>query len=326
MADILDQELESSLHMAFMDARMNRHELITVEHLLFAMIDNPTASDVLTSCGANLDKLRVELGQYIEEKTPIYDDGVEEIDVQPTLGFQRCIQRAMLHVKSSGKKKVTGANILVAIFGEKDSYSVTLLNKQAITRLDVIEYLSHGFSNKSDRSDQESNLERIKDFIDTVSVGRSKLKLFISYSHKDKQSLDRLLVHLKPIERDSDIECWSDKKIVAGTKWKEQINEKIQESIAAILLISADFLASDFVVTNELPPLLAKAESQGIRIIPVILKPCGFHRHPQLYAFQAVNDPKEPLLGFDHIKQEEIYDQIAEEVFRELNLRNKYNH
>lgn len=140
---MIAQELEVSLHMAFMDARQNRHELITVEHLLLAMIDNPTAANVLRACGAKFDVLRAELNQHIMEHTPIVN-GEDEVDTQPTLGFQRVIQRAMLHVQSSGKKEVTGANVLVAIYGEKDSHAVFFLHQQGITRLDVVNFISHG--------------------------------------------------------------------------------------------------------------------------------------------------------------------------------------
>ena len=142
---MIAQELEVSLHMAFMDARQKRHELITVEHLLLAMIDNPTAAEVLRACGAKLEVLRTELNQYIEEHTPTVI-GQDEVDTQPTLGFQRVIQRAMLHVQSSGKKEVTGANVLVAIFGEKDSHAVFFLHQQGITRLDIVNFISHGVS------------------------------------------------------------------------------------------------------------------------------------------------------------------------------------
>jgi ATP-dependent Clp protease ATP-binding subunit ClpA len=146
---MIAQELEVSLHMAFMDARQKRHELITVEHLLLAMLDNPTAADVLRACGAKLDTLRTELNNYIEEHTPMVL-GEDEVDTQPTLGFQRVIQRAMLHVQSSGKKEVTGANVLVAIFGEKDSHAVFFLHQQGVTRLDVVNFISHGVSKVAD--------------------------------------------------------------------------------------------------------------------------------------------------------------------------------
>ncbi|MDY0071977.1 MAG: ATP-dependent Clp protease ATP-binding subunit ClpA [Thauera sp.] len=142
---MIAQELEVSLHMAFVEARQKRHEFITVEHLLLALLDNPTAADVLRACSANLDLLRHELRQFIDEHTPCVD-GTDDIDTQPTLGFQRVIQRAILHVQSSGKKEVTGANVLVAIFGEKDSHAVYYLQRQNISRLDVVNFISHGIS------------------------------------------------------------------------------------------------------------------------------------------------------------------------------------
>ncbi len=142
---MIAQELEVSLHMAFMEARQKRHEFITVEHLLLAMLDNPSAADVLRACAANIDELRRKLTDFIDKHTPrVPGDG--EVDTQPTLGFQRVIQRAILHVQSSGKKEVTGANVLVAIFGEKDSHALHFLTQQGITRLDVVNYISHGIT------------------------------------------------------------------------------------------------------------------------------------------------------------------------------------
>jgi ATP-dependent Clp protease ATP-binding subunit ClpA len=125
---MIAQELEVSLHMAFMEARQKRHEFITVEHLLLAMLDNPSASEVLRACAANIEELRKLLTDFINEHTPVVSG--DEVDTQPTLGFQRVIQRAILHVQSSGKKEVTGANVLVAIFGEKDSHAVYFLHQK----------------------------------------------------------------------------------------------------------------------------------------------------------------------------------------------------
>ncbi len=142
---MIAQELEVTLHLAFVDARQKRHEYITVEHLLLALLDNPSSADVLRACGANIDQLRKELSQFIEEHTPTVD-GTGEMDTQPTLGFQRVIQRAILHVQSSGKKEVNGANVLVAIFGEKDSHAVYFLQRQNVTRLDVVNFISHGIA------------------------------------------------------------------------------------------------------------------------------------------------------------------------------------
>jgi ATP-dependent Clp protease ATP-binding subunit ClpA len=142
---MIAQELEVSLHMAFVEARQQRHEFITVEHLLLALLDNPSASEVLKACSANIDELRKSLTQFIADNTPQVA-GTDDVDTQPTLGFQRVIQRAIMHVQStgSGKKEVTGANVLVAIFGEKDSHAVYYLHQQGVTRLDVVNFIAHG--------------------------------------------------------------------------------------------------------------------------------------------------------------------------------------
>ena len=142
---MIAQELEVSLHMAFVEARQKRHEFITVEHLLLAMLDNPSAAEVLRACAVDLDELRQALANFINEHTPRLPPNSES-DTTPTQGFQRVIQRAILHVQSSGKKEVTGANVLVAIFGEKDSHAVYFLNQRGVTRLDVVNYISHGIS------------------------------------------------------------------------------------------------------------------------------------------------------------------------------------
>ncbi|HEY9096761.1 MAG TPA: ATP-dependent Clp protease ATP-binding subunit ClpA [Hydrogenophaga sp.] len=147
---MIAQELEVSLHMAFVEARQQRHEFITVEHLLLALLDNPSAAEVLRACSANVDDLRKSLTNFITDNTPQVA-GSDEVDTQPTLGFQRVIQRAIMHVQSTGngKKEVTGANVLVAIFGEKDSHAVYYLHQQGVTRLDVVNFIAHGIR-KSD--------------------------------------------------------------------------------------------------------------------------------------------------------------------------------
>ena len=180
---MIAQELEVSLHMAFMDARQKRHELITVEHLLLAMLDNPSAAEVLKACGSNIDSLRNELTQYIDDNTPTIS-GEDEVDTQPTLGFQRVIQRAMLHVQSSGKKEVNGANVLVAIYGEKDSHAVYFLHQQGVTRLDVVNFIAHGVSklNEGDihktspeqENDQESSANKA---LETYTINLNKMVL-----------------------------------------------------------------------------------------------------------------------------------------------------
>jgi ATP-dependent Clp protease ATP-binding subunit ClpA len=144
---MIAQELEVSLHMAFVEARQARHEFITVEHLLLALLDNPSAAEVLRACACNIEELRKSLQNFIADNTPVLPPN-SEADTQPTLGFQRVIQRAIMHVQSTsnGKKEVTGANVLVAIFGEKDSHAVYYLHQQGVTRLDVVNFISHGIT------------------------------------------------------------------------------------------------------------------------------------------------------------------------------------
>ena len=142
---MIAQELEVSLHMAFVEARQKQHEFITVEHLLLAMLDNPSAAEVLKACAVDLDELRGVLTDFINEHTPRLA-AHSDADTQPTQGFQRVIQRAILHVQSSGKKEVTGANVLVAVFGEKESHAVYFLNQRGVTRLDVVNYIAHGIT------------------------------------------------------------------------------------------------------------------------------------------------------------------------------------
>ncbi len=143
---MLNRELEVTLNLAFKEARAKRHEFMTVEHLLLALLDNEAAATVLQACGANLDKLRRDLQEFIDSTTPLIPQHDEERETQPTLGFQRVLQRAVFHVQSSGKREVTGANVLVAIFSEQESQAVFLLKQQSVARIDVVNYIAHGIS------------------------------------------------------------------------------------------------------------------------------------------------------------------------------------
>ena len=142
---MLDKELEHTLNDAFRRAREQRHEFMTVEHLLLALLDNPSAVKVLRACGANLNSLHDDLTKFIQENSPILPEN-DERETQPTLGFQRVLQRAVFHVQSSGRKEVNGANVLVAIFGERESHAAYFLSRQNIARLDVVNYISHGIA------------------------------------------------------------------------------------------------------------------------------------------------------------------------------------
>ena len=182
---MLSKELEFTLNQAFKSAREKQHEFMTIEHLLLALLDNPAAAQVLRACGADIDALRKDIDSFLEETTPLImdDDGRE---TQPTLGFQRVLQRAVFHVQSSEKKEVTGANVLVAIFSEQESQAVFFLDRQSITRLDVVNYISHGISKVSSDdanahdaettdSDAETAEERQQSALDTYASNLNDL-------------------------------------------------------------------------------------------------------------------------------------------------------
>ncbi len=158
---MLNKDLELTLNLAFRFARERRHEYMTVEHLLLALLDNPSAGEALKSCGANIERLRTELSNFIDSTTPLIPDGDLDRDTQPTLGFQRVLQRAVFHVQSSGKSEVSGANVLVAIFSEQESQAVFLLKKIDINRLDIVNYISHGVikADKLEQNDEQSGEE-----------------------------------------------------------------------------------------------------------------------------------------------------------------------
>lgn len=154
---MLSKDLELTLNGAFRQAREQRHEFMTVEHLLLALLDNPSAANALKACGANLDRLRIELARFIRDTTPLLPDNDDTRETQPTLGFQRVLQRAVFHVQSSGAREVTGANVLVAIFSEQESQAVFLLKREEVSRLDLVNYISHGISKVDQGGQQRSS-------------------------------------------------------------------------------------------------------------------------------------------------------------------------
>ncbi|RMU26320.1 Clp protease N-terminal domain-containing protein, partial [Pseudomonas savastanoi] len=157
---MLNRELEVTLNLAFKEARSKRHEFMTVEHLLLALLDNKAAATVLRACGANLDKLKHDLQEFIDSTTPLIPVHDEDRETQPTLGFQRVLQRAVFHVQSSGKREVTGANVLVAIFSEQESQAVFLLKQQSVARIDVVNYIAHGISKVPGHGEHSSEGEQ----------------------------------------------------------------------------------------------------------------------------------------------------------------------
>ncbi|HET9108105.1 MAG TPA: ATP-dependent Clp protease ATP-binding subunit ClpA [Steroidobacteraceae bacterium] len=202
---MLSNELEYCLNDAFHQAREARHEYLTVEHLLLAILDTPRVREILRACGADLAKLKQELKDHIEQSTPRVEEG-EEREVQPTLGFQRVLQRAVFHVQSSGKKEVGVANVLVAIFSEKQSHAVFLLNRQHVTRLDVVNYISHGLSKiaeeKADKEEAQADVERDPE-------GGSALEKFTTNLNRLAQEgrIDPLIGRKLEVERTIEILC-----------------------------------------------------------------------------------------------------------------------
>ncbi|MGX9459643.1 ATP-dependent Clp protease ATP-binding subunit ClpA [Shewanella sp. A14] len=198
---MLNKDLEVTLNLAFQQARDSRHEYMTVEHLLLALIDNPSAYEALIACGADVNRLREEVANFIQQTTPIIAESTEERETQPTLGFQRVLQRAVFHVQSSGRNEVSGANVLVAIFSEQESQAVYLLRRCDITRLDVVNFISHGMS-KEDESGEAQDQERIEDQSENTE-DRSMLAQFAANLNQLAQDgvIDPLIGRDAEIER-----------------------------------------------------------------------------------------------------------------------------
>ena len=206
---MLSKELEFTLNLAFKEARDKRHEFMTVEHLLLALLDNPTAAEVLRSCGADMDRLKKELFSFLEDTTPLLPPN-DARETQPTLGFQRVLQRAVFHVQSSGKKEVTGANVLVAIFSEQESQATYFLNKQDVTRLDVVNYISHGVSKVSGEQNDTAAPAENEEAVDGAGQTSNKpLENFASNLNEQamKGKIDPLIGRRDEVERTIQILC-----------------------------------------------------------------------------------------------------------------------
>ena len=204
---MLSKELEFTLNQAFKRAKAKQHEFMTVDHLLLSLLDNPAALEVLRACAADIEKLRRQLTEFIDETTPLLVEG-EDRDIQPTLGFQRVLQRAVFHVQSSGKTEVTGANVLVAIFNEQDSQAVYFLGQQEITRLDVVNYISHGIA-KGQGTDSEAQDSLDADSEQKADTPSSPLDAYASNLNElaVQGKIDPLIGRRSEIERTTQILC-----------------------------------------------------------------------------------------------------------------------
>jgi len=206
---MLSKELESILNTAFKAAREKLHEFMTVEHLLLALTEDPTAIKVFHAVDADVETIKKELADFLGETTPLLANG-DERDTQPTLGFQRVLQRAIFHVQSSGKKEVSGANVLVAIFGEQDSQAVYLLSKQNINRLDIVNYISHGISkNSSDNSNDDELNSSAEELEQSEAPAKTPLENFATNLNEQAKlgKIDPLIGRADEIQRTVQILC-----------------------------------------------------------------------------------------------------------------------
>ncbi len=202
---MLSKELEQTLNDAFKGARVKRHEFMTVEHLLLALLDNDAAMQVLTSCGADIANLRNELVEFVDSTTPLIPDTDSDRETQPTLGFQRVLQRAVFHVQSSGKKEVTGANVLVAIFSEQESQAVYFLKMQSIARLDIVNYITHGISKvgNNNASEGHEQHDEMNESADGVNANADPLESYATNLNAlaDSGKIDPLVGRDHEVER-----------------------------------------------------------------------------------------------------------------------------
>jgi ATP-dependent Clp protease ATP-binding subunit ClpA len=262
---MLNKDLEQTLNEAFVFARQHRHEFMTVEHLLLMLLDNSAAKEALKACGASIEALRTELTDFVNETTPLMSEQQSsERETQPTLGFQRVLQRAVFHVQSSGKGEVNGANVLVAIFSEQESQAVYILKKADVTRLDVVNYISHGVS----KSDEESRTpEEVQEEGAESEENQSMLSKYTSNLNvaAKEGKIDPLIGRDQELERSIQILCRRRKNNpllvgeagVGKTAIAEGLAYRIvQESVP-------DVIASSTVYSLDLGALLAGTKYRG---------------------------------------------------------------
>ncbi len=251
---MFSKDLELSISQAYNAARGKRHEFLTVEHLLLALLDNPSAREVFDACGVDLRRLGHELGQILEETIPILSAG-DQRDTQPTVGFQRVLQRALYHVQSAERKEVLGANVLVAMFGEKDSHAVYLMNQQDLTRLDVVNYISHGISKREGGSDPGTASERGSSDPAGGDSDKSALAAYASNLNERARAdqIDPLIGRALEVERTIQILCRRRKNNplyvgesgVGKTALAEGLARRIVEGEVPELLLDAEIWSLD---------------------------------------------------------------------------------
>jgi ATP-dependent Clp protease ATP-binding subunit ClpA len=263
---MLSKDLEFTLNVAFREAREKRHEFMTVEHLLRALLDNPSAAKVLRACGAEMDKLKQELTAYLNENTPMLSPK-DDRETQPTLGFQRVLQRAVFHVQSSGNKEVTGANVLVAIFGERESQAVYFLNKQNITRLDVVNYISHGISKVHDNEEGQGFSPSSEEDKGGEAAGKSPLEAYAINLNQQALlgKIDPLIGRRSEVQRTIQILCRRRKNNPLYVGEAGVGKTAIAEGLAKMIVDGEvpDVLAGSTIYALDLGALLAGTKYRG---------------------------------------------------------------
>ncbi|MFU8797952.1 MAG: Clp protease N-terminal domain-containing protein, partial [Gammaproteobacteria bacterium] len=205
---MLNKDLELTLNIAFTEAHNKRHEFLTVEHLLLALLDNKSAATVLKECGADIERLRILLTQFIDETIPLLSAVDQSHDTQPTIGFQRVLQRAVFHAQSSGKSEVDGASVLVAIFGEHDSQAVYFLRLENITRLDIVHYLSHGISQELSERPEVGNTSGLEEELGVEATPTSIDSFLINLNARALQGhIDPLIGREEELSRTIQVLC-----------------------------------------------------------------------------------------------------------------------
>ena len=262
---MLDKNLEVTLNNVFNEARDQHHEYVTVEHLLLALLDNSSAAQVLRACGANLNELHSELSKFIQENASLLSES-DKPETQPTLGFQRVLQRAVFHVQSSGKKEVNGANVLVAIFGERESHAAYFLSQQEVNRLDVVNYISHGIA-KISEDDHGNESESAEEDLAGDESGSSPLEKYAVNLNQqaEKGKIDPLIGRQLEIERTIQILCRRRKNNplyvgeagVGKTAIAEGLAKKIVDGEVP------DVLADNVIYSLDLGALLAGTKYRG---------------------------------------------------------------
>ena len=284
---MLNKELEQTLNDAFVFAREHRHEFMTVEHLLLALLDNSAARDALKACGADIEAIKSELLSFVKDTTPlILDDQLNERETQPTLGFQRVLQRAVFHVQSSGKDEVTGANVLVAIFSEQESQAVYILKKADVTRLDVVNFISHGVSKADD--DDPVNPETAEES-ESGEEGGSALSKYATdlNRHAKDGKIDPLIGRDSEVERTIQILCRRRKNnpLLVGEAGVGKT--AIAEGLAYRIVNEdvPDVIAESTVYSLDLGGLLAGTKYRGDfeKRLKAILKELGKDKHAILF-------------------------------------------